>query len=233
MSANTSSLHEAFSKFPKSGPEFYGVFDDFASRDFVAGTGDWVFTAAGSGTCATLDTVAGGAIRISGDGSTDNSGGNLLFNGEFVGIQQYKTIEIMGRFKLSNTDDCDFFFGIFVRDTDLTGGVTDGIYFNLVEADADGKLSAVIERDSSPTTNADTFQMVDATWHLLCIQITQITATKGDIRYFCDGDHVSTHTNVTLPIFSEEPMTFGCEHLSGSTAAETCDIDYMGLRARR
>lgn len=226
------SVNDAMNRFPL-GPEYYGFFDDFLNRNTVATTGEWVFTAAGSGTLTLLSTEAGGAVEISGDGSTDNSGGNLGRVSEFIYIEQNKPVLLFSRFKVTDVDDQDIMFGAFVTDTAMVGGVTDGIYVSLLEADGDGLVNCVLERDSSATTEAGVHTAADATWVIVGIAIYPKTSTTGDIVFYFDGEEKHKMTDVTLPVGSEEPLRVAFESLSGTTTADKLTIDYVGAICKR
>lgn len=127
-------------------------------------------TAAGStvtvtnGTLVTADSVTGGAITLTvSTGSSDKvelQSTSELFYFAYA-YPAYFGIKIG---QLVDADQTGISLGFIIRDTDIAGGVTDGVYFRVVDQSAN--LYLVLEKDAAETATLLT-ALTEATDYVL------------------------------------------------------------------
>lgn len=205
------------------GADAFGFSEDFAgpggasAADTLLGwTTTLVEAGAGESTVAYTD-LSGGAILISAD-AADNDGVNLQRLGEAFSFTSSQRLTYFGaRLKISEATQSDILAGLCITDTDLLGGMTDGVYFRKV--DASTSLAFVTEKDSSETSTtgvltvaADTFYVLEFFWD------------GTTVEAFVDGVSVATHT-LTVP--NDELLTPSLHYLAGTTGGSTCTVDWV------
>ena len=213
------------------GPSVRKYFDDFVGPSPLgADNADplgWTVTAltgdAGDGTL-TAANEAGGAIIITTD-STENDGINITWNNEAFTLAAGDPCYFGTRLKVSDADAVDLFVGMCITDTEMWGGVTDGIYFN--SADAVATVTGIAELDSSPSTAGEgtgtgSGTLVDGAYSVL----EWYYDGAGTVRFYFDDVLIDTASTASdIPI--DEPLTFALELLAGASAAATCTIDWI------
>lgn len=166
--------------FDAIGPDVVKFF--FDSRSPVSTT-----TAAGctvtqtNGTLVTTDSVSGGAVKFT-LGGADNDKVQIQSFSELFKFAAAWPAYFGVKFQLVDVSENDVHFGLMIRDTDFSDGVTDGVYFRLVDSSA--VASFVLEKDSGETT-VEVATLADAT-----------TAT---LEFYYDGaGYVHAYYNGTL-----------------------------------
>lgn len=231
-----------FYEFPR-GPKAYELFEDFLtdeSASTTAASSGLLATAAATGTISMLDSVHGGVLRISGAATTDNSGANVQGDVEFAALRANTETRFITRIRFGNSGSTgdtvtqsDFYAGLILQDTDITGGVTDGIYFK--KADGAATIECVVERDSVETTSGAIQTLAESTWYELaiCVEMSA-TAGAGKARFFIDGKEVAAIPSTTMPYDGEEYLTPSIEFLSGdNSGTRYVDVDYVGVTGER
>lgn len=112
-----------------------------------------------NGTLVTADSTTGGAIVLTVAGS-DNDKVEAQSRSESFYFASAWPAYFGCKFQLVDADQTDVHVGWTIRDTDLAGGVTDGIYLRTVDESA--VLSLVLEQDSVESTTSIA-TLVDAT----------------------------------------------------------------------
>lgn len=228
-------------QFPR-GPKAYEFFEDFftdESLSTTAASSGLLATVINTGTVAMLDSVHGGVARVSGAASTDNSGANIQGDTEFVALRSNTETKFLARIRFGNSGSTgdtvtqsDFYAGLILQDTDITGGVSDGIYFK--KADGAATIECVLERDSVEVTSGAIKTLAESTWYELSICVEMAAGGAGTVKFFIDGNLVSTQTSLTLPYDSEEYLTPSMEFMSGDTSGTRyVDVDYIGVAGER
>lgn len=223
---------EAFSNFPRA-PRSEGAYWDainLAESSSSAGAG--LLWHAETGTLSMASDQEGPRAVITGDG-TAGSGGSLQFEDEFVYIKEGVVTKFLAsKIKISDIDECDFVAGITVTDVagtpPLAAGVTDGVYFRLLDSEGDGKLSCVVERDSTETVEVDTVTLEDDVEYDLAITVYMTSSTLGNAIFMVNGEVVAHIKGVTMPIQSEENLTPSLEWFTANAAADTCHFAGYG-----
>ena len=146
--------------------------------------------------------------------ANENDGINAQLDGQAfkltpgcIGLHFYARLEA------SEATQLDFFIGLAVENTNLLGGVTDGIYFE--KLDGGTGISAVSEKDSTET-------QTDNVGTLVAAQEVELEfyydGLNGSIEYFVDGVPVAKHvTNIV----DDEALTPSLQVLAGDANART------------
>jgi hypothetical protein len=189
----------------------------FASADTLAGWTTTLVEAGGGETTVALTAgAAGGALLITTD-ANDNDGANLQVQGEAFKLLTYP-LYFGCRFQISEATQSDFLVGLCITDTDLLGGMTDGIYFRKVDATA--TMNFVLEKDSTETATAYGTALVADTWYT--------------VEFLFDGTNVDWYVNGVLqtrPAISNLPndefLTPSIHFLAGTTGGMTMSVDWI------
>lgn len=207
------------------GPNVVKVIEDFQSTPFAsadspaAWTVTLVETGAGETTLALVGGAPGGELLITTD-AADNDGANVQTKGEcFTFASAYKAYFGI-RYKISDATQSDFLAGLCITDTDLLGGMTDGIYFRKV--DAATAVSFVVEKDSVETEIASVDVQAANTFAVL-----EFTYDGSFINAYVDGAKVAqiVATNANVP--NDEYLTPSVHFLTGEAVVKTCNIDWI------
>ena len=204
------------------GPSVVKFIDEFVYTPFdgadnpAAYTVTLVEAGAGESTLALKAGADGGTLLITTDAAEDD-GVNLQAKGEAFKPLTYP-IYFGCRFKISEATQSDFLIGLCITDTDLLGGVTDGVYIRKV--DASTTMAFVLEKDSTETsTNYGTAVAAD-TWY--------------KFEFYFDGTNIDWYLNDTLqtrPVTTNLPndefLTPSVHFLTGAAAAITIEVDYL------
>lgn len=173
---------------------------------------------AGETTVALKDGADGGVLLITTD-AAENDGANIQAKGEaFKFTGSNKQIYFGARFKISEATQSDYLLGLCITDTDLLGGMTDGLYFRKV--DGSTTMAFVLEKDSTETaTNYGTAIAAD-TWYTL--------------EFLWDGTNVDWWVNgveqtrpATTNLCNDEWLTPSIHVLTGAAAAITAEADWI------
>lgn len=205
------------------GADVVKMLDDFtgpsgaSAADTLAGwTTTLVEAGAGESTVAYTD-LSGGAILITTDANEDD-GVTLQRLGEAFGFAAAQRATYFGcRLKAGEATQNDWLVGLCITDTTPLGGMTDGVYFE--KLDAGTGVSFVTEKDSTETQTdslatfaADTFVVLEFYWD------------GTSIEAFIDGVSVARHT-ANIP--DNELLTPTIQLLAGSAAINTMTVDWV------
>lgn len=181
--------------------------------------GAWTVTlvegGAGETTLAADTGEVGGALVLTTD-AAENDGANLQLKGEAFKLQSSKPLYFGARLKISDATQSDFIVGLCITDTDLLGGMTDGIYFRKVDGSA--TVSNVLELNSSETTG--TALTCDTSYH-----IYEILWDGTNADFYVDGTLLTRLTQTNLP--NDEELTPSIHFLTGEAVAKTMTVDWL------
>ncbi|RJQ29210.1 hypothetical protein C4571_02130 [Candidatus Parcubacteria bacterium] len=164
-----------------------------------------------------ISTTAGGRLLLT-TGATENNGISMQLTGEAFKLESNKPLYFGTKLQVNDADQVDLFIGLCITDTDLAGGMTDGVYFESLDESA--SISCVTEKDSTETQTDSTGTLVDATDKTLEFYWDGSTY----IHFYIDGTLVaSSSTNIP----TDEELTLSIELLTGEGTANTCSIDWV------
>lgn len=196
--------------------------------DFVVGGGGdtqwdaWTVTrveaGAGESTITSGDT-GNGTMLLTTD-NAENDGLNCQLIGECFKFETAKPLYFGVRVQsISDVTQSDLFIGLAITDTDILGGITDGIGFKKVDGSAD--LTFVITKNSVTTTVSGLATLVAATDYVLEFYWDG----AGLLQVFVDGTNVSNPATTNLP--DDEELRVSVHFLTGEAVAKTCAIDLI------
>lgn len=166
-----------------------------------------------------LTDVAGGALLITAAGA-ENDGANIQGKSECFSFAAAYPFYMGIKFQLADADQSDFLFGVCIHDTTLLGGMTDGIYFQTVDATA--AVTLEVEKDSTATSVA-VATLTDAT------DMTLELAWDGTaLSAWVDNVQVASAIATTnLP--DDELLAFSIAFLDGEAAGNTATIKWARM----
>jgi hypothetical protein len=133
-----------------------------------------------NGTLVATDSTTGGAITLT-MAAGDNNICTVQSHSEAFKFASPWPAYYGCKFQLVDPPQTDFFAGWCIKNTTLEAGMTDGIYFRLVDESA--VLSLVLEQDSAETT----------------VEVaTLVAATDYMLELYHDGDYVYAYINGVL-----------------------------------
>lgn len=183
-----------------------------SAADTIAGfTTTLVEGGGGESTVAQSVAVNGGGLLITTD-AFENDGVNLQMVGEAFQPAASTFIYFGCKLQISDATQSDILVGLCITDTDLLGGLTDGIYFR--KADGSTTMSAVLEQDSTETTGT-ALTVADATDMYLEIVCNGVT-----VDFYVDGTMLTQLAQTNVP--DDELLTPSIHFLTGEAAAKTC-----------
>lgn len=188
----------------------------FASADNLAAcTTTLVEGGAGDTTVALVAGAQGGNLLITTD-DAENDGANIQWQGEAFKAANSYPLYFRCTFKISEATQSDFLLGLCITDTDLLGGMTDGIYFR--KADGSTTMSFVLEKNSTETATAYGTAIAADTWYT--------------VEFVFDGTNVDWYVNGTIQtrpattnLCDDEFLTPSVHYLTGAAAAITMSVD--------
>lgn len=204
------------------GPNVCKLLEDFVGAHIPAADAPagWTVTlteGGGGETTIALTDGVGGLLLITTD-ANDNDGANLQVTKEAFKLASGKPCYFGIRFKISEAAQSDFLVGLCITDTDLLGGLTDGVYFRKVDGSTDVKF--VLEKDSTETESSSIHTAVADTFVIL--------------EFFFDGTHVDAYVNGTLQtrlavtnLPDDEELTPSIHFLTGAAAAISMTVDWI------
>jgi hypothetical protein len=227
-----------FENFPQT-PSSFGLWADFTSAGMASA---FTSTLAASGTATVLSTEPGGAIRLSGAATTDDSGVNYQATHSGFGLVLGKEIlfACRARFGESTSTDmptqCEFAAGLSVQDTTtIASAPTDGIYFR--KDDGDNLLDCVVRAGSAEVgLSTGAFTMAKDTWYSFAIRVTPDPSTsgKGTVTFYVDGASVASIQISSLPMAASAMFAPFAAFLSGNNlGTKYVDLDYLGAQQAR
>lgn len=232
-------------RFP-DGPAAHEVFDDFDGEVTISTTdtdaAPWAGDAIASGTAVMTVDEDFGIVRFANSGSNEDSGYQIQRDIETVALRASKEARFMCRLKASLATESSFFTGLAITDTTiqhattdtLAGGLTisDGIGF--YKPDGEATIYGVVIRDSVQLAVGPLAVLSDATYVVLSY-LVDMSATNGQgrVRFFVDKVEKGQIDSSALPYGGEEILAPSFAWKSGSAAAATCDVDYIGVLVER
>lgn len=185
-------------------------------------TGDlsgFVHTAVEAGAGTSTAVLSDNTLLIT-TAANEDDGVSLQVKGEAVKLDATTKRAYFGiSFQASEATQSDFFVGLAITDTALLGGVTDGVYFECLDASTD--INFVLEKDSTETTSAAAVG-------------TFADATDIVLEFYFDGTNIDAYVNGTLQtrlavtnLPDDEFLTPSVEFLTGAASAETMTVNWM------
>lgn len=152
--------------------------------------------------------------------TAENDGENLQVMGEpFYLAETTKPVFFGCKIMASVADENDILAGIAITDTDLAGGVTDGILFT--KADGSTDVNLVVEKDSTATTSA-------------AAEHTLVAAAAVTLGFVYDGVAVYPYVNgvrgtglVVTNLPNDEALTIGLQILAGAAVANYLTVYFV------
>ena len=197
-------------------------FESLAADDQTTGPTEFLNTLVGASS-AVLDDVSGGALTITTAAADDDGYGMQLGGaaGEWVDFSAAYPAYFGIQFQVNDATNTDVFFGLAPTDTDLAGGVTDGIFFR--STDASASLFFVVEKDSleSVTTVATLADGADV--------IAEFYYDGSTIRSYINSKETSSLANTDVRFPDDELLRLSLEFLTGENVANTCTIKWVRM----
>jgi len=197
-------------------------FESLAADDQTTGPTEFLNTLVGASS-AVLDDVSGGALTITTAAADDDGYGMQLGGaaGEWVDFSAAYPAYFGIQFQVNDATNTDVFFGLAPTDTDLAGGVTDGIFFR--STDASASLFFVVEKDSlESVTTVDT--LADA-----ADVIAEFYYDGSTIRSYINSRETSSLANTDVRFPDDELLRLSLEFLTGENVANTCTIKWVRM----
>jgi hypothetical protein len=176
----------------------------------------WTSTAVGN-TTAELTSGMGSQLLIT-TGAIENDGLSLQLAGESFNVYVGHPCYFGCQFSISSATQSDFLIGLCITDTDLLGGMTDGVYFRKVDGSAN--MTFVLGKDSVETESA-TLATITADMPIM-------------VEFYFDGLNIDAYVNGSLATRlaqttspNDEDLTPSIEFLTGSAAAITMSVDWI------
>lgn len=225
-----------FDGFPNK-PATFGVFEDFLKP--VTG---WTATAIASGTAALRDDITGGAIRLSGAATTDDSGVNYQATNSGFGLELGKSVQFLARFRFGEStssnmpDQSDLWLGLANVDTSVVASAPTA-FIGFRKDDGDALLDCVIRgagAEVAVVLGAAT--LAKNVWYEVAIQVTPdpTTSGRGSVTYWLNGTQIASITVAALPMSAASILTPVCAFQSGdNTGTKFLDLDYIGAQEVR
>lgn len=208
---------------------FSRYFNDFFSYDPL----DWTLTTteAGAGSASEVITPgANGILLVTNDAADNDLDAFQLAANTGATIEPFKYVagkklNFVMRFKLSRVDG-DFMAGLYITDTDPIGGVSDGIYFRKLAAEAG--LSLIVEKNATETATVVITTLVADTWYEVEFYYDGVD-TK--IKAYVDGLGAGSAVLTNVP--DDEELSIGFVIQNGSANVSTLSVDYIGCASQR
>lgn len=207
------------------GPAVNKLIEEFVQTCFEAAdtpaawTVTLVETGAGETTLALVGGSSSGELLITTD-AADNDGANMQAKGEAFLLSGNLPAYFGIRFKASEATQSDFLAGLCITNTNLLGGMTDGVYFRKV--DASTGVSFVVEQDSAETETAGVLTFAANTYYVL-----EIVYDGSFIYAYVDGSLVATVAASNANVPNDEYLTPSVHFLTGEANAKTMTIDWI------
>lgn len=202
---------------------FATQFNDF----FAYAAADWTLTTveagAGSATEALL-AGPGGLLLVTND-AADNDADWFQWPTEQFKFVSGKKLQFSMRFKLSRVDG-DFMAGLHITDTDPIGGVSDGVYFRKLAAEAG--LSLIIEKNATESAVVAITTLVADTWYEIEFYYD---GSNSRVQAYVDGTGAGSVPLTNAPDDEDLALSFGFQN--GSANASTLTVDYIGAAQQR
>lgn len=177
-------------------------------------------------TCTMVEAGAGDSTVVLSDNTllltsdaAENDGINMQLKGEAFDFASGNYVYFGIKFQINDADQTDFIAGLCITDTTLLGGMSDGVYFESLDASTD--INFVLEKDSTETTSAAAVG-------------TLADATDITLEFFFDGTYVDAWVDGTLQtrlattnLPDDEQLTPSIHFLTGEATANTMTVKWM------
>lgn len=198
-------------------------FDDF--HKYAAG--DWTVTNVGSATEALSSAHGPGGVLLMTNAAADNDVCNFQRAVESFKFTAGKKMWFAWRGKIldAGTDvtQSDVHVGLIITDTDLAGGITDGVYFTKADGTA-GTISFVTTMNSSATTQASVGTFVHSTF----IELGFYFDGGTNLEVWVDNSKVATVSVVLgTSLCNDEELTPTFSIQNGEAVAKVMAVDYV------
>lgn len=203
-------------------------YNDFlVAQDYAAA--DWVVTETGVATQALEGDEDNGALLIT-NAAADNDSSESQGTEENWVIASGRKSGFACKFKVSGTVTIDAIIGLCITDTTLIDGLTDGIYFRIVDASAD--LTLVAEKGSAETIVTGIATMVADTYVEVGFHYDG-NSTISAFSRAADSDKWLKQGSITANLPDDENLAISYALQNGSAVATTMSIDYIDVRQER
>lgn len=182
-------------------------------------TGDmtaFTATVVEEGTGETVHALTDGALVIT-TAANENDGINLQLKGEAFRLSEGNYVYFGIRLKATEVTQSDLIVGLCITDTDLMGGMTDGIYFEALDGVA--TLTAVLEKNSTETTSGTLATLANDTYVEL-----EFLFNGTNLDIWVDGVIQTRLALTNLP--NDEYLTPSLSFFNGEASVETVTIDW-------
>lgn len=186
---------------------------------------EWTVTEIGTGSRALTD-INGGALLIT-NAAADNDRNELQKVGEGFLLATGKRAFFKARFKVSDATQSDFLIGLAVTDTTLQGsvsgaGVTDGIFFNKDDGDANLDFQVQKNATTGQTRAAAVSTVSDDTFLTVAWYFDGVSSVEYYVNDIKKGtlDGSSSY----LP---DTELTVSFAIQNGEAVAKTMTLDYI------
>lgn len=198
-------------------------FDDF----FKYAAADWTLTTVEAGGGAATEAVGpgpGGLLVVTND-NFDNDADWFQRTAESFKYVAGKKLQFTMRFKLSRVDG-DFMAGLYITDTDPIGGVSDGIYFRKLAAEAG--LTLVVEKNAAESTAVVIETLAVDTWYIVEFYYD---GSDDKIKAYVDRIGSGSVPLTNAPDDEDLAVSFGFQN--GSANAGVLTVDFIGAQQER
>lgn len=205
--------------------KFHTFFDDFDNFE----ADQWVITTVDGGTDSAqviaVNDADNGVLTVT-TNDADDDAENIQWSGDDAsGVTETflfasgKPAWFKARFKLSDATQSDMVIGLCVTDTDVVGGVVDGVFFR--KDDGDALLDFVVTKDSAATTATGIATLADDTWVVAAFYYDG----KNSFEAYVDDVKVATSVATNMPDNEDLAITIAVQ--AGEAAAKTLSVDYV------
>lgn len=164
-----------------------------------------------NGTFVTSDSTTGGAVVFT-LGGADNDKVQVQSFTELFKFASAWPAYFGVKFSLVDADQTDVHFGLIIRDTDFSDGVSDGVYFRIVDQSA--VVSFVLEQDSAETTT-EIATLADATVYTLELYYDG----AGYVHAYLNGALQASVATTNANWCNDEDLAFSLGVQAGEVAA--------------
>ena len=169
---------------------------------------------------ANVEGAAGGGILITAGDLTDD-GFNIQLNGAAFKFGLAWPAYFGMRMKSDEATQDDFMFGwVTPADTDILGGVVDGIYF--LKVDGSTSVAFVVEKDSVASTVAGVQTFAADTYY-----VYEMVYDGAVVNAYINGVLVATIAVGNLSFPNDEYLTPSLHFITGEDANNTMTIDWI------
>ena len=194
------------------GPDILKYLDHFTT--FTAG--DWTITETGAAGTEALSDGAGGLLLLTSD-ALDNDSIEMQKVGESWKLTSGKELYFGCRFKAATATQSDILVGLCITDTTLIDGLSDGVYFQ--KDDGDANIDVVTIKGSS-STKADSGVDLAADTYVT----VEFFFDGAAVVFMINGVVVATHTTY---VPDTEELTVSIAYQNGEAGAVTMTVDWV------